>query len=252
MNADYQQIREDLSALGLRKGDAVLIHSSFKSMGAVEGGIQTLVDALLSVIGDTGTLIVPTLTFVEVSAENRVFDYLGSVSCVGAVSEFVRQMDGAKRSINPTHSCAAIGYMRDWYVGTHQMDRTPVGPNSPIYKLHADSGKVLMLGCRLTSNTSLHGIEEKAGVSYLMAEKPEKYQIILPDGVMEMDYIRHNDDAGVIGRYNRLEQLLPPKKMPCGSIHGAKSWLIDAPAMWEASLNALAQDPCYFVDPIKK
>ena len=138
MNADYQQIREDLSALGLRKGDAVLIHSSFKSMGAVEGGIQTLVDALLSVIGDTGTLIVPTLTFVEVSAENRVFDYLGSVSCVGAVSEFVRQMDGAKRSINPTHSCAAIGYKRDWYVGTHQMDRTPVGPNSPIYKLHAD------------------------------------------------------------------------------------------------------------------
>lgn len=252
MNADYQQIREDLSALGLRKGDAVLIHSSFKSMGAVEGGIQTLVDALLSVIGDTGTLIVPTLTFVEVSETNRVFDYLRSPSCVGAISEFVRHMDGAKRSINPTHSCAAIGYKRDWYVGTHQMDRTPVGPNSPIYKLYADSGKVLMLGCRLTSNTSLHGIEEKAGVAYLMAEKAEKYQIILPDGVMEMDYIRHNDDAGVIGRYNRLEQLLPPKKMPCGCVHGAKSCLIDAPAMWDASLKALAQDPYYFVDPIKK
>ena len=55
MNADYQKIKEDLSVLGLCKGDAVLVHSSFKSMGAVEGGIQTLVDALLSVIGDSGT-----------------------------------------------------------------------------------------------------------------------------------------------------------------------------------------------------
>ena len=59
MNADYQKIKEDLFALGLAAGDSVLIHSSFKSMGTVEGGIQTFVEALLSVIGDTGTLIVP-------------------------------------------------------------------------------------------------------------------------------------------------------------------------------------------------
>ena len=104
MNADYRKIKEDLSALGLRKGDAVLVHSSFKSMGAVEGGIATFVEAILSVLGDTGTLIVPTLTFVEVSETNRVFDYEKSKSCVGAISEIVRLMDGAKRSINPTHS----------------------------------------------------------------------------------------------------------------------------------------------------
>jgi aminoglycoside 3-N-acetyltransferase len=252
MNQSYERIREDLAALGLEKGDAVLVHSSFKSMGAVEGGIQTFVEALLSVIGDRGTLIVPTLTFVEVSEENRVFDYLRSASCVGAVSEFVPHMDGAKRSVNPTHSCAAIGCKRDWYVGGHQNDRTPVGPNSPIWKLHEDGGKVLMLGCRLTSNTSLHGIQEKAGVTYLMAEKAETYQIILSDRVMEMDYIRHNDHARLIGRYNRLEQVLSPEKMSCGNIHGAKSWLIDAPAMWEESLKALEKDPYYFIDFIRK
>jgi aminoglycoside 3-N-acetyltransferase len=250
MNQSYERIREDLAALGLEKGDAVLVHSSFKSMGAVEGGIQTFVEALLSVIGDRGTLIVPTLTFVEVSEENRVFDYLRSASCVGAVSEFVRHMDGAKRSVNPTHSCAAIGCKRDWYVDGHQNDRTPVGPNSPIWKLHEDGGKVLMLGCRLTSNTSLHGIEEKAGVTYLMAEKAETYQIILSDRVMEMDYIRHNDHARLIGRYNRLEQVLSPEKMPCGNIHGAKSWLIDAPAMWDAGVKAMEKDPYFFIDLI--
>ena len=248
MNASYQKIREDLSALGLKTGDAVLIHSAFKSMGAVEGGIRTLVEALLSVIGEKGTLIVPTLTFVEVSETNRVFDYLHSRSCVGAVSEFVRQMEGAKRSINPTHSCAAIGGKRDWYVDGHERDKTPVGQNSPIWKLHEDGGKVLMLGCKLHSNTSMHGVEEKAGVKYLMAEKAETYQILLPDRVMEMDYIRHNDHARLIGRYDRLEKLLSPEKMPCGSVHGAKSWLIDAPAMWDAGVKAMEKDPYYFVD----
>ena len=252
MNADYRQIKEDLSALGLRKGDAVLVHSSFKSMGSVEGGIATFVEAMLSVLGDTGTLIVPTLTFVEVSETNRVFDYEKSKSCVGAISEFVRLMDGAKRSINPTHSCAAIGAKRDWYVDSHIHDRTPVGENSPIYKLHEDGGKVLMLGCRLTSNTSLHGIEEKAGVSYLMAEKAEPYEILLPEGTMEMDYIRHNDHAGVIGRYGRIEQVLDPKFMPRGEVHGANSWLFDAPQMWKAGLAALEKDPYYFIDFIQK
>lgn len=248
MNADYWKIKEDLAALGLQRGDAVLLHSSFKSMGTVEGGIQTFVEALLSVLGDAGTLIVPTLTFVEVSDTNRVFDYQNSRSCVGAISEFVRKMRGAKRSINPTHSCAAIGAKRDWYVDGHEKDRTPVGENSPIYKLHQDGGKVLMLGCRLTSNTSMHGIEEKAGVSYLMAPQAETYRLIFPDGVREMEYIRHNDHAGVIGRYGRLEQVLDPKFMACGNIHGANSQLINAPEMWKASLAALKQDPHYFID----
>ena len=42
--------------LGLKKGDSVLIHSSYKSMGGLVGGIETFVDAVLSVIGDAGSL----------------------------------------------------------------------------------------------------------------------------------------------------------------------------------------------------
>ena len=36
MNRDYSSIKEDLKNLGLKDGDAVLIHSSFKSMRYVE------------------------------------------------------------------------------------------------------------------------------------------------------------------------------------------------------------------------
>ena len=249
MNKDYQSIKNELKALGLQKGDAVLIHSSFKSLGVVEGGIQTLVEAMLSVIGDTGTLIAPTLTFRDVSEEHRVFDYVNTPSCVGAVSEFIRHMDGARRSIHPTHSCAAIGKKRDWYIDGHEKDRTPVGENSPIYKLHMDGGKVLLLGCSLTANTSMHGVEEKFGTSYVLPKKPTPYTIILPDRTYDIDFYRHHiRQNGYTQRYDRLENVMESSYMKKGLVHGAVSRLIDAPAMWKEAYDVLVKDEFYFVD----
>ena len=42
MNNDYITLKNDLLSLGLSRGECVLIHSSYKSMGNVEGGIETL------------------------------------------------------------------------------------------------------------------------------------------------------------------------------------------------------------------
>lgn len=48
---------------GLTAGEVVLVHSSYKSLGPVDGGPQAVVDALLEVITPTGTLIIPTFNF---------------------------------------------------------------------------------------------------------------------------------------------------------------------------------------------
>ena len=252
MNQDYQRIKEDLQALGLRKGDAVLMHSAFKSMGTVEGGIQTLIEALLSVIGDTGTLLGPTLSFRTVTAEEPVFDYVNSPSCVGAVSEYIRCMEGAKRSIHPTHSCAAIGYKRDWYVDGHEKDCTPVGPNSPFYKLSRDGGKVLMLGCTAGPNTSMHGVEEYNQVPYILTPSTIPHTMVLPERTYVQDYYRHYiGQRGYAQRYARLEAVMDPKYMPKGMVHGAVSWLIDSPKMWEVGSEMIRKDPYYFVEKVQ-
>ena len=214
-------------------------------------GIETFINALLSVIGDSGTLISPTLTYRFVTEENPVFDYINTPSCVGAISEFIRHMDGAKRSIHPTHSCAVLGAKTDFYVSGHENDRTPVGINSPIYKLHQDGGKVLMLGCNIGSNTSMHGVEEKFGAPYLLPDIPSKYRIILPGREYEIDFYRHHiKQHGFAQRYQRLVDVLEPKYMPFGKVHGAVSYLIDAPQMWRAGFEALKKDEFFFVDKI--
>jgi aminoglycoside N3'-acetyltransferase len=50
-------IEEGLRQLGLAQGDVVEVHSSLSSIGWVEGGAATVVDALMKVVGTEGALV---------------------------------------------------------------------------------------------------------------------------------------------------------------------------------------------------
>ena len=44
-------LARDLRALGVRGGDTLFVHSSFRSLGEVAGGAQSVVDALMDAVG---------------------------------------------------------------------------------------------------------------------------------------------------------------------------------------------------------
>ncbi len=46
-----------LQSLGLRQGDMVEVHSSLSSLGYVSGGAETVIDALMEVVGPQGALV---------------------------------------------------------------------------------------------------------------------------------------------------------------------------------------------------
>lgn len=52
--------RPKLREVGLEKGDAVMVHTSLKRMGYVCGGAQTVIEALMEVVGKDGTIMMPT------------------------------------------------------------------------------------------------------------------------------------------------------------------------------------------------
>ena len=104
-----KQLKEVLICLGIKPGDKVLIHSSYKSLGGIEEGAAGFFEVVMDLLGTEGTLILPTLTFRPVY-ETKFFDVRETPSCVGYLTEYFRtQVEGVVRSLHPTHSCAVWG-----------------------------------------------------------------------------------------------------------------------------------------------
>jgi aminoglycoside 3-N-acetyltransferase len=59
----FEKLVEAFRELGVEEGDTLLVHSSYKSLGEVDGGPQTVVRALEAALGAEGTLIMPTFNF---------------------------------------------------------------------------------------------------------------------------------------------------------------------------------------------
>ena len=67
-----ETLRQDLVAMGLTGTETILIHSSMKSIGEVEGGAYTVLDVLMEFFA--GGLLLPTHTWRFVDGSDRVFD----------------------------------------------------------------------------------------------------------------------------------------------------------------------------------
>jgi len=147
---------------GLAAGDLVLVHSALRKLGPVEGGADTVIDALLEVVGNQGTLAMATHTFRLVNAVQPVFHQTLTPTNVGALSNVFRKRPGVLRSLHPTHSVAAIGPRAAEFVAGHEHDDTPCSATSPYGRLRDWGGKVLIIGVGLECCTFFHGCEQWA------------------------------------------------------------------------------------------
>lgn len=55
-----EEIVQKIRKVGLEKSDAVMVHTSLKRMGYVCGGAQTVIEALMEVVREDGTIMMPT------------------------------------------------------------------------------------------------------------------------------------------------------------------------------------------------
>ncbi len=97
-NVTQADIETGLRALGLARGDLVMVHSSLRAFGTVDGGARAVAQALLSVLEPEGTLVVPIFRAYFTEGPDQVWYRDSSPSLMGAVSETVRTWPGARRS----------------------------------------------------------------------------------------------------------------------------------------------------------
>lgn len=159
----YDDLIANFEAIGLRSGDTLLVHSSYKSFGGVEGGPQTVIDALLAVLGDQGTLIMPTFNFGFCKGEP--WDVRTTPSHMGAITNMVRENPAARRVFHPIYSFAVLGKQADFL--TSERYQSSYGANSLFAKLRQLDGKIMVVGLIYNdSMTFFHHVEEMEGVDY--------------------------------------------------------------------------------------
>ncbi|MEI6499770.1 MAG: AAC(3) family N-acetyltransferase [Armatimonadota bacterium] len=170
MSVTRQEIVSALHTLGLAESDLVQVHSSLSSFGHVEGGAETVVDAILEAVGPEGTVMVPTFNH---GAED-LFDLRTSPSTNGAVTNALRLRPETHRSLHPTHPTAAIGPLAELLTRDHIPAGT-FGLGSPLGKLAAMGGKILLLGVGMCTNTMAHIGETVYGVPCFIEGWPRRY-----------------------------------------------------------------------------
>lgn len=169
--ATRASLADDLSAIGLADGDAVLVHAALRQVGQIVGGPDAIIDALRDVIGPAGTI----LGYCDWQLEDEMRDDPAmrphipafdpersrSIRDNGYWPEALRTTPGALRSGSPGASMAALGGEAEWFTADHALDYG-YGPQSPLGKLVEAKGKVLMLGAPLDTMTLLHHAEHLA------------------------------------------------------------------------------------------
>jgi aminoglycoside 3-N-acetyltransferase len=158
-----QDIEQGLRALGLRRGDAIEVHSSLKSLGWVEGGASTVVDALMNVVGECGAIVMSAYAVsppLPLTNEEKARGILAKVRLLG----------------DDAHARSGMGAIADEFrnrpetvLGTGEYPVCAWGRNADRhsrgyrYLLDID-GDVLLLGVDIHRCSSMHIAESRVGI----------------------------------------------------------------------------------------
>ena len=167
------QLQKAFTDLGIKRSDNIALGMSFKSIGWVEGGPKSFVEALLDVVGPDGTIMAPTFTpyyplfmlrYHKVPFSRKrvpVFRKEETPSYAGMVPEYIRNDYRAIRSSHPTNSYSAIGGNAHFLLGDHDNHSTAYSPYS---KLADINGKLLTIGLGYRFVGIRHEAQYKAGL----------------------------------------------------------------------------------------
>jgi aminoglycoside N3'-acetyltransferase len=233
------QVTAQLRSLGVGAGGVLVVHTAFSKVAPLDGGPQGLILALLAALGSEGTLVMPSMS----DDDDHPFDPR-TTPCLGMgiVADTFWRLPGVLRSDSP-HAFAAIGPRAAEITAAHPLD-VPHGSNSPIGRVYALNGQVLLLGVGHDANTTIHLAENLARVRY---GRP-KYLITMNDGKLtRIDYIEIDHCCE---NFRVLDEWLGASgDQRHGIVGHGQARLAPSRSIVETSLAHLVEDETVFLHP---
>jgi len=246
---DYskEEFKKALKDAGIKKGDIVFTHVAYAFLGKPihcennEQICQLILDSFLEILGNEGTLLVPTYTYSF--CENRDFNITNSPSTIGPFTEYFRKQKNVFRSADPIFSVAGIGSKSNELLSN--LPYTCFGKNSIYDRLRDSKGKICMIGLELQWATFRHHIEEMANIPSRYIKKFSG-RIIQNEKVTFQEweyYVRHlNENCYPDGK--KLEKLIREENIcKISQIGRGEILVIDSEKYFKFGFEQLKKDP---------
>ena len=233
-------IIKQLEGMPAPRDRIVLVHSSLRAVGEVEGRGEGLLEILIEYFtSEGGLLCVPTHTWANVGKAGTVtLDMTTPETCIGTLPDIAAR--AAKiRTLHPTHSIAVFGdenFAAAFARGEDKMI-TPADPRGCYGKIFDNSGYILLIGVGHNKNTFLHCVEEMLSVPNRIAGEAFRASVKHRDGYIEYKDVYPHKAIGigdVSARYPKYENAFRYHgAITDGFIGNAKTQLCSAVRMKE-------------------
>lgn len=244
-------LKESLAELGIRPGQAVVVHSALGSFGSLEGGADTVIKVLKELISEEGLILMPAFTY-ETSYGSIRPDRIGKRKSfhpgfpvskpVGTVAATFRKSEGVYRNFHPQFSFCFWGKEAVPLSLKYHMSDS-LSESSPLGEILSRDGYVLLLGTEFETISLLHTAEYIAKVPYNDYKAFYGYMKDSQHTVAELRTTGHS------GEFRKMAGLLLLGKVAYTSIRigGAMCHLIKARDLVHWAVELLKKDPDFFL-----
>lgn len=211
-------IRDNLLQIGVTEGDCIMLHSSWRSFVGYQGKPVDVINCILDILGEKGTLLMPSNGPVKAVK----FDVKQSAIISGVLSKVFCSMPNVIRSSGSHFSVAATGKLADKLTSLHMNSQYGFDDNSPYGAFcDVENAKVLFLGLgkRPTKISLFHRaaymLKSESYYKKIFTSKRD-VQVIGYDGVCHSKTTLTK--VGVKnspGNIKKIFSLIPPKYRRC-------------------------------------
>jgi len=189
------ELLEQLEKFHIAKGRIVMVHTSLRAVGDIDGGGETLLSALIEFFTDRGGLLcIPTHTW-----DSEIYDLRKAESCLGVFPRLAAKHPEALRTLHPTHSMAVFGDREkaEAFAKDESTAHSPASPKGCLGKLYDEDGYVLLIGVGHEKSTFIHCVEEMLCVPNRLTETMVERTVIHQDGRKEQRQLYWFDEETI-------------------------------------------------------
>lgn len=229
-----------LQTLGVREGDVLLVHTSFRATRPVERGPAGLIEAFVRALGPAGTLVMPSWT----GDDDHPFDPATTPASpdLGIIADIFWRLPSARRGNHP-FAFAARGPKAE-LITADPLVLPPHQHDGPVGRVLDCDGRILLLGVDHDANTTLHLAELLAGVPYRI---PHHITVAGENGPERIDY-QENDHCCELFR-SADDWLRQAGRQSEGAVGHAPSRLVRSRDLIDTVLPHLKHDLLVFLHP---